>query len=111
MRFPFACWLVLAVPVAAQDGKTDAERGGGEPLAAPEADRPPDGGQRSGQLPPADATGDFLRHDLDARWGVLPPKLQERLMNLHVDDVPQRHRLWLEACVRELNRRDQGANP
>ncbi len=32
-------------------------------------------------------------------------------MNLHLDDVPQRYRLWLEAYVRELNRRDAGDTP
>jgi hypothetical protein len=42
---------------------------------------------------------------------VLPPKLQERLMNLHVDDVPERYRTWLEAYVRELNRRDTATGP
>ena len=42
----------------------------------------------------------------DGRWGVLPPKLQERLMNLHVDDIPDRYRLWLEAYVHELQRLD-----
>ena len=57
------------------------------------------------QAPPA-ATGDFLRRDTDARWGVLPPKLQERLMNLHVDAIPERYRTWLAAYVRELQRRD-----
>jgi hypothetical protein len=32
-------------------------------------------------------------------------------MNLHVDDIPERYRTWLEAYVRELNRRDTGTAP
>jgi hypothetical protein len=66
---------------------------------------------RDGHQPPPQPTGDYLRRDTDARWGVLPPKLQERLMNLHVDDVPERYRTWLEAYVRELNRRDSASSP
>ena len=82
----------------------------GEQPKGGEADPGP-GEQRAGQQPPPDAVDDFLRRDTDARWGVLPPKLQERLMNLHVDDVPERYRTWLEAYVRELNRRDTGGTP
>src|SRR5262245_21841953 len=67
---------------------------------------PSQGTQRDGQQPAPDAVSDFLRSNTDARWGVLPPKMQERLMNLHVDDIPERYRTWLEAYVRELNRRD-----
>jgi hypothetical protein len=79
-----------------QDGRSDATQGT----------------QRDGQQPPPpSATEDFLRRDTDARWGVLPPKLQERLMNLHTDDIPERYRTWLEAYVRELNRRDTGTAP
>jgi len=77
-----------------QDGSPDASQGT----------------QRDGQQPPPDAVRDFLRSNTDARWGVLPPKMQERLMNLHVDDIPERYRTWLEAYVRELNRRD-GTSP
>jgi hypothetical protein len=69
------------------------------------APAPPGAQSTARQAPPA-ATGDFLRRDTDARWGVLPPKLQERLMNLHVDAIPERYRTWLAAYVRELQRRD-----
>ncbi|MGQ0551736.1 MAG: hypothetical protein ACT4PU_00785 [Planctomycetota bacterium] len=63
--------------------------------------------QREGRGLPPDATNPFLRQDTDARWGVLPPKLQERLMNLHVDDVPERYRTWMDAYIRALNRNDR----
>ena len=78
------------------------ERQPGAPAPAP----PQPGAQSTAQQPPPAATGDFLRRDTDARWGVLPPKLQERLLNLHVDAIPERYRTWLAAYVRELQRRD-----
>jgi hypothetical protein len=92
-------------------GKEQKEQQGGP---KPQDGRPDatQGTQRDGQQPPPpSATEDFLRRDTDARWGVLPPKLQERLMNLHVDDIPERYRTWLEAYVRELNRRDTSGSP
>lgn len=58
--------------------------------------------------PPEDPTAPFSRTDTDGRWGLLPPKLQERLMNLHVDDVPSRYRLHLDAYIRALNAQDDG---
>jgi hypothetical protein len=78
-----------------------------EPKPGATAPAPPQpGAQSAAQQPPPAATGDFLRRDTDARWGVLPPKLQERLLNLHVDAIPERYRTWLAAYVRELQRRD-----
>ena len=89
-------------PKPAADGKpaAPAEAGAARPQ------------QASAQQPPPSATTDFLRRDTDARWGVLPPKLQERLMNLHVDAIPDKYRDWLSAYVRELNRLDErGTGP
>lgn len=81
-----------------------ANRPSDVPAPAPAPPRP--GAQSTAQQPPPAATGDYLRRDTDARWGVLPPKLQERLLNLHVDAIPERYRTWLAAYVRELQRRD-----
>jgi hypothetical protein len=61
-----------------------------------------------GGPPPPDELGEFTREDTDDRWGLLPPKLQERLLNLHVDDVPERYRLWLEAYIRSMHRLESG---
>ncbi|HEX5010956.1 MAG TPA: hypothetical protein VFY71_11195 [Planctomycetota bacterium] len=38
---------------------------------------------------------------------MLPPKLQERLMNLHLQAIPERYRDWLAAYVRQMNRLDE----
>ncbi len=73
----------------------DGEAAGGEPRPDP-SDAPP----------PPSPTDRFLRTDTDARWGVLPPKLQEQLLNLHVDDVPERYRAFLDAYVRAVNRQE-----
>ena len=65
--------------------------------------------QRAGDRPPPPPeTGRFERQDTDARWGLLPPKIQERLMNLHVDDMPERYRSWMDAYIRKLNQLEQG---
>ncbi|HYN64243.1 MAG TPA: hypothetical protein VES36_06525 [Candidatus Limnocylindrales bacterium] len=83
----------------------DGQPESGEPNAQPPATTPGD------QPPPPPETGRFDREDTDARWGLLPPKIQERLMNLHVDDLPERYRVWMDAYIRQLNRLEQGASP
>ncbi len=88
------------------DGEKGREQGGSKPKGSEQADSTP-GGNEQGRTVPPDETGKFTRTDTDARWGLLPPKLQERLMNLHVDDVPERYRAWLEAYIKALNSREQ----
>jgi hypothetical protein len=83
-----------------QQGEQEQPEGGGPDASLPRQER----GDRP---PPPDETGRFTRPDTDARWGLLPPKIQERLMNLHVDDVPERYRAWMDAYIRELNRLEQ----
>ncbi len=60
-----------------------------------------------GARPPPDETRPFTRENTDGRWGLLPPKVQEDLMNLHVDDVPDRYRSWLEAYIRAMHRLEE----
>jgi hypothetical protein len=60
-----------------------------------------------GGPPPEEELSDPIREDTDARWGLLPPKLQERLMNLHVDDVPARYHDWLSAYIRAMQRLEE----
>lgn len=72
--------------------------------------RPQDGmsDQRAGdQPPPPDDIAPFERSDTDGRWGLLPPKVQEQLNNLHVDDVPSRYRDWLDAYVKAMRRLEE----
>ena len=96
-------------PPQAKDGSSQQQESGAEQPG----ERTDQGGgaNKPGDTKPPDPTAPFERRDTDARWGLLPPKLQERLMNLHVDDVPERYRIWLEAYIRELNRRDEASGP
>jgi hypothetical protein len=94
-------------PEQKKDGQ---DQGGQKPQASPRQDAGAGQQRDASAMPPPDALDDFLRRDTDARWGVLPPKMQERLMNLHVDDVPERYRTWLDAYVRELMLREAGAS-
>jgi hypothetical protein len=72
------------------------------------ADQRPPGQEDARKPPPPPETGRYERQDTDARWGLLPPKIQERLMNLHVDDMPERYRVWMDAYIRKLNALEQG---
>lgn len=94
-----------AQPPKAESQSAEEKSGqpqGGEPNSQPASQQPGD------QLPPPPDAGRFERQDTDARWGLLPPKVQERLMNLHVDDLPERYRTWMDAYIRQLNRLEQG---
>lgn len=90
------------------------EEGGQQPGADSEGQDPGDqlddsepARNREGGPPPEEERDDPIREDSDARWGLLPPKLQERLMNLHVDDVPARYRDWLAAYIRAMQRLEE----
>jgi len=94
-------------------------REGRQEQPRPQGSEPQDGDQlddsdparnNMGGPPPEEELGDPIREDSDARWGLLPPKLQERLMNLHVDDVPSRYRDWLTAYIRALQRLEEAEN-
>lgn len=89
-----------------QDASESAEEQGQEQGAQPTPNDGMNEGEdpRSEQAgpPPPDPIGNFTREDSDQRWGLLPPKLQERLLNLHVDDLPEQYRVWLEAYIRRM---------
>ncbi|MCB9899505.1 MAG: hypothetical protein H6825_15980 [Planctomycetes bacterium] len=70
------------------------------------ADRESGSNKDNTSIPP-DPIEPVTRQDVDGRWGLLPPKLQERLTNLHVDDVPERYRTWLEAYIKALHELEQ----
>ena len=98
-------------PQSPQEGGAEGAQGTQGEQGEQPADAEPSGGlgrnEFADQPPPPDELGDFTREDADGRWGLLPPKLQERLVNLHVDDVPERYRRWLEAYIRSMNRLEQ----
>lgn len=95
----------------------DGSQGGEEQQEQQESQSEPQGGMadnsaprsEEGGPPPPDTIGDFTREHSDQRWGLLPPKLQERLLNLHVDDVPEQYRVWLEAYIRRMHTLESGS--
>jgi hypothetical protein len=104
------------------DGSNAPEPEKDQPGDRPEQQASPDSDVQNDNAQPEDSRGEqedasrpprpdeiepFTAQDTDARWGLLPPKMQERLLNLQVDDVPERYRTWLEAYIRALNRREQ----
>lgn len=42
--------------------------------------------------------------DTSGRWGLLPPKVQEEILNSNVEDFPQKYRKWLEEYYRTVNK-------
>lgn len=99
---------------APEPGGTEGQEqpaGGAEQPAGGEPDDGAGSNEQAGGPPPPDPTKPVTRQDTDDRWGLLPPKLQERLMNLHVDDVPERYRSWLEAYVRSMHALEQRDGP
>jgi hypothetical protein len=93
-------------PKSKEEQDAEQQQQGKKPAGSEGRASTPGGNEQGAKLPP-DETGKFTRTDTDARWGLLPPKLQERLMNLHVDDVPERYRAWLDAYIHALNAREQ----
>lgn len=94
-------------------GEQDQPAGADQPQGAPEDGSPSDGpgGNRDGPPPPPEETANPLSATGDERWGLLPPKLQERLVNLHVDDVPPRYRDWLSAYIRAMRKVEEQEGP
>jgi hypothetical protein len=43
--------------------------------------------------------------DASGRWGLLPPKVQEDILNSNVEDLPQKYRKWLEEYYRRVSKR------
>lgn len=74
----------------------------------PESDRPAND-------PPQQENADGSRKDPDpervnrtdasGRWGLLPPKVQEEILNSNVEDLPQKYRKWLEEYYRRVSKR------
>ncbi|MEW6742559.1 MAG: hypothetical protein AB1486_07355 [Planctomycetota bacterium] len=54
-------------------------------------------------LPPSAEKGVFERADVSERWGILPPKEKEDLINADVSKLPERYRRWLDAYYRRVN--------
>lgn len=56
------------------------------------------------QPPPRGEKGQFQRQSLSDRWGVLPMKEQEDLINAMSSRIPERYRRWIEEYYRRVSR-------
>lgn len=56
------------------------------------------------QPPPTGDKSQYKRSDLSDRWGVLPPKDQEDLINALNGRWPERYRRWIDEYFRRVNR-------
>jgi outer membrane biosynthesis protein TonB len=54
--------------------------------------------------PPAGEKEQFQRQDVSDRWGILPPKEAEDLINALSGRIPERYRRWIEEYYRRVNR-------
>lgn len=92
-------------PQDEQQGEQQSE--GEQPTDGDPRGASPDNRQQEGGPPPPDEVLPYTRDDTDGRWGLLPPKVQEQLNNLHVDDVPDRYRGWLDAYIKAMRKLEQ----
>jgi len=64
------------------------------------------GRQEQADRPKSDPPSKKEDHsDTSGRWGLLPPKVQEEILNSNVDDFPQKYRKWLEEYYRRVGRK------
>jgi hypothetical protein len=62
--------------------------------------------QEDSQNPRKDGAPEDAGHrDASGRWGLLPPKVQEEILNSNVEDFPQKYRKWLEEYYRRAGKK------
>ena len=76
-----------------------------EPKDGKPDDRSPEQRQAGDKPPPEKDPERVKREDLSGRWGILPPKIQQDILNFNIDYFPQKYRKWLEDYYRRINRR------
>jgi hypothetical protein len=76
-----------------------------------EQDRPEDGrpeddrGNRQAKDDPPPTDPERAEHtDVSGRWGVLPPKVQNDILNFNIEEFPQKYRKWLEEYYKRVNK-------
>lgn len=83
-----------------------------QPQQPKEQDQPQGGKEDSTQAqqkpaqrtPPQGEKGQFQRTDVSERWGVLPAKEQEDLINALTGKLPERYRRWIDEYYRRMNK-------
>lgn len=74
----------------------------------PDDSRPREGqGQQNARENPEGPPPEQVDHaDLSGRWGVLPPKIQQDILNFNIEAFPEKYRKWLESYYKKINRRN-----
>lgn len=86
-------------PKPSSGNKPEPRPSGDQPHGGVDPNDPRAGGrqdQTRGNQPPDGVLLDGLLPTSYARWGLLPPRLQEALRSTSASDVPLRYRRWLE---------------
>lgn len=84
-----------------QSSEKEGEPEGGKPDQSP-------GKQDRNSLPPPKDPENPNHPDVSGRWGVLPPKIQDDILNFNIENFPQKYRKWLEEYYKRINRQKDG---
>ena len=74
----------------------------------PEDARPEEakGQKNRAKEPPNEKPPEEVDHpDVSGRWGVLPPKIQNDILNFNIENFPEKYRKWLEEYYKRINQR------
>lgn len=74
----------------------------------PEDARPKEaqGEKNRAKNPPPQKPPEEVDHpDVSERWGVLPPKIQNDILNFNIESFPEKYRKWLEEYYKRINQR------
>lgn len=81
-----------------KDSEKDEKPGEARPEDSP-------GAKNQGKTPPSGKDSEKADHvDVSGRWGVLPPKIQNDILNFNIESFPEKYRKWLEEYYKRINR-------
>lgn len=86
-----------------QGQKPEDQQGGREPKDKKPDDRDPGKQTDPGQLPPPQEKEKHERTDVSGRWGLLPGKVAEDMMQLSPDQLPEKYFRLIEQYYRRSN--------
>lgn len=82
--------------------RTEQSAGDKEPESArPDRDQEIQEGAKT--QPPGSDTSHYLREDVAGRWGTLPSKVQEMLLQFESSRIPPKYRRLIEAYYRKVS--------
>jgi hypothetical protein len=89
-----------------QNQQPENQNRDGQEQDRPEDGRPQDdrGNQQAKDDPPPTDPERAGHADVSGRWGVLPPKIQNDILNFNIEEFPQKYRKWLEEYYKRVNR-------